>query len=120
MYVECAWIAPVFIRSRALHRIGGFDVGLFKQGEPGVWQDCVLSYASWTAGWRVGVFDANFKRGVGGHGSSSSKKKIALRAAVWKKAHRACDDRYERGYIRERVLDLNDGLLTPRYSNDTR
>lgn len=119
MYVECGWIAPLFIRARALHRIGGLDVALFKQGEPGVWQDCVLSYTAWTAGWRVGVFNANFKRGVGGHGSASSKKKIQMRAAVWFKAKTAVDKRYDREYVKERVLGLNDATLAARYANET-
>ena len=117
MYVECAWIAPLFIRSEALHRLGGLDVGLFKIREPGVWQDCVLSYASWTAGWRVGVFDAGFQRGVGGHGSTSSKSKVEMRATVWKKAKEAVDTRYDRQFIHEHVLLLNNRTLMPRFDS---
>lgn len=119
MYVECGWIAPLIIRSKALHRIGGLDIGLFKVGEPGVWQDCVISYAAWTAGWRVGVYNAEFQRGVGGHGSASSPRKIKMRNTVWQKAKDAVDSRYDRNYIRERVLDLNEATLTPRYANVT-
>ncbi|KAI0564743.1 Glycosyltransferase 2 [Gracilaria domingensis] len=87
-----------FLSSRTLHpfmyvELGGLDVGLFLAGEPGVWQDCVLSYAAWNAGWRVGVYDSNFQRGVGGHGSASSPSKIKLRGDVWKKAKNAVDRR---------------------------
>lgn len=117
MYVECAWIAPLFIRSESLHRLGGLDVGLFNAGEPGVWQDCVLSYAAWTAGWRVGVYDSNFQRGVGGHGSASSPSKVKLRGIVWKKAKDAVDQRYDRAYIHQHVLSLNNQTL-PRFESD--
>ncbi len=61
----------------------------------------------------------SFSGGVGGHGSASSKKKIRMREAVWRKAKDAVDKRYERDYIRERVLDLNEATLTPRYPNVT-
>lgn len=115
MYAECAWIAPVFIRSESLHRVGGFDVGLFRVREPGVWQDCVLSYAAWTAGWRVGVYDAGFRRGIGGHGSTSSPAKTKMREVVWKRAKEAADNRYDRTYIHEYVLALNNASLLHRY-----
>lgn len=115
MYVECAWIAPVFIRSEALHRVGGLDVGLFRVKEPGVWQDCVLSYAAWTAGWRVGVYDAGFQRGVGGHGSTSSPSKAKMRDVVWKRAKEAVDTRYDRSYIHDHILALNNATLLPRF-----
>lgn len=118
MYVECAWIAPVFVRSEALHRVGGLDVGLFREKEPGVWQDCVLSYAAWTAGWRVGVYDAQFQRGVGGHGSTSSPEKAKMRDVVWKRAKEAVDLRYERGYIHQHVLALNNATLMKRYESE--
>lgn len=119
MYAECGWAAPLFIRSQALRRVGGLDVGLFKVREPGVWQDCVLSYASWTAGWRVGVYDSGFVRGVGGHGSTSSPKKAKLRGTIWKRAKTACDTRYDRAYIHNHVLMLNNQTLLPRYQNST-
>lgn len=115
MYVECAWIAPLFIRAKALRRMGGLDVGLFQQGEPGVWQDCVLSYAAWTAGWRVGVYDSMFKRGVGGHGSTSSPAKTKMREVVWKRAKLAVDERYDRAYVRQFALELNNRTLSARY-----
>lgn len=118
MYIECAWIAPVFIRSTALHRIGGLDVGLFRMREPGVWQDCVLSYAAWTAGWHVGVYDSEFRRGVGGHGSTSSPAKAKMRDTVWRRAKAAADARYDRPYIHEHVLALNNGTLMKRYDSE--
>lgn len=115
MYVECAWIAPVIVRAKALRRIGGFDVDVFNVGEPGVWQDCLLSYTAWAAGWRVGVYDAMFERGVGGHGSTSTKEKTAMRGKMWKKAKAVVDDRFERGFIRDHVLLLNNQTLKRRY-----
>lgn len=117
MYCECAWAAPLFIRAEALHRVGGLDVGLFNKGEPGVWQDCVLSYATWTAGWRVGVYDATFRRGVGGHGSTSSGEKTKMRGVVWQRAKKACDERYDRKYIHSHVLMLNNEALQQRYDH---
>ncbi|CDF36037.1 unnamed protein product [Chondrus crispus] len=118
MYAECAWIAPVFVRSEALHRVGGLDVGLFREKEPGVWQDCVLSYAAWTAGWRVGVYNAHFTRGVGGHGSTSSPAKAKMRDVVWRRAKQAVDIRYERQYIHEHILALNAATLMKRYGSE--
>lgn len=119
MYCECAWAAPLFIRAEALHRVGGLDVGLFGAGEPGVWQDCVLSYAAWTAGWRVGVYDSRFHRGIGGHGSTSSTDKALLRGFIWQRAKDACDTRYDREYIHSHVLMLNNQTLVRRYDNLT-
>lgn len=115
MYAECAWAAPLFIRAQALHRIGGLDIGLFRKREPGVWQDCVLSYASWTAGWRVGVYDSGFRRGVGGHGSTSSPEKTKLRAVLWRRAKDTCDARYDRPFIHTHVLSLNNQTLLKRF-----
>jgi len=118
MYVECAWIAPLFIRAEALKRVGGLDVGLFRLREPGVWQDCVISYAAWTAGWRVGVYDASFERGVGGHGSASSPAKVKMRDTVWRRAKAAVDSRYDRTYVREHVLSLNNRTLMTRFGGE--
>ena len=119
MYVECGWIAPLFIRSEALHRFGGLDVGLFHARQPGVWQDCILSYAAWTAGWRVGVYDSGFQRGVGGHGSTSSPEKTKMRGTVWKRAKDAADSRYDRAFVHHYVLSLNNQTLLPRFDSDT-
>lgn len=117
MYVECAWIAPVFVRAEALQRLGGLDVALFEMGQPGVWQDCVLSYAAWTAGWRVGVYDSGFQRGVGGHGSTSSEAKTKMRDVVWRKAKDAVDARYDRAYIHNHCLSLNNQTLLQRFES---
>lgn len=119
MYCECGWAAPLFIRAEALHRVGGLDVGLFDVREPGVWQDCILSYATWTAGWRVAVYDSKFQRGVGGHGSTRSKEKAKLRGTIWERAKYACDARYDRAYIHSHVLMLNNQTLIRRYDNVT-
>lgn len=115
MYVECAWIAPVIVRASVLRRVGGLDVDVFRAGEPGVWQDCLLSYAAWSAGWRVGVYDAMFKRGVGGHGSTSTKEKTKMRGKMWAKAKKVVDERFERKFIKEHVLQLNNQTLNWRY-----
>lgn len=111
MYVECAWIAPLLVRASTLRRIGGLDTDVFGVGEPGMWQDCLLSYAAWTAGWRVGVYDAAFKRGVGGHGSTSSPKKAKMRNTMWQRAKNVVDKRFERSYIRDHVLQVNNMTL---------
>jgi GT2 family glycosyltransferase len=115
MYVECGWIAPLFIRAEALRRVGGLDTHLFQPGEPGVWQDCVLGYTAWNAGWRVGVYDAGFQRGVGGHGSTSSKAKADLRQVMWQRAKYTSDVRFERQFVHAHVLELNNRSLTLRY-----
>lgn len=111
MYVECAWIAPLLVRASTLRRIGGLDTDVFGVGEPGMWQDCLLSYAAWTAGWRVGVYDAAFKRGVGGHGSTSSPEKAKMRNTMWQRAKNVVDKRFERSYIRDHVVQLNNATL---------
>lgn len=115
MYVECGWIAPLVVRAEVLRRVGGLDIDLFRQGEPGVWQDCVFSYAAWSAGWRVGVYDAKFQRGVGGHGSTSTEAKAKMREVVWKRAKDVADSRYERDFTRGVVLKLNNLTLDLRY-----
>lgn len=111
MYVECAWIAPLLVRASTLRRVGGLDTDVFGVGEPGMWQDCLLSYSAWTAGWRVGVYDAAFKRGVGGHGSTSSPKKAKMRNTMWQRAKKVVDERFERSYIRDHVVQLNNATL---------
>jgi GT2 family glycosyltransferase len=116
MYVECGWIAPLFVRAAVLRRVGGLDVELFNVGEPGMWQDCVLSYAAWSAGWRVGVYDAMFRRGIGGHGSTSTPKKAALRNTMWLKVKDTVDARFERNYVRDVALKINNQTLKWRYS----
>ncbi|GAB0490447.1 hypothetical protein MMPV_001684 [Pyropia vietnamensis] len=116
MYTECGWAAPLWIRSSAVRRTGGLDVDLFAPGQPGVWQDCVLSYAAWAAGGRVGVYDAGFRRGVGGHGTTRGTGGAERRAAVWLKARTAVDARYDRLHVRELAVDLNSRLLLPRYA----
>lgn len=115
MYVESAWIAPLLIRSTVLRRVGGLDVDVFEVGQPGMWQDILLSYATWAAGWRVGVYDAMFERGVGGHGSASTPEKARMRDTMWKKAKAVVDGRFERGFVREHVVQLNNRTLDWRY-----
>jgi GT2 family glycosyltransferase len=115
MYAECGWIAPLFVRAEVLRRVGGLDINLFKVGEPGMWQDCLLSYAAWSAGWRVGVYDAMFGRGVGGHGSTRSRRQARMRGIMWRKAKALADARFERDYVRDFALRLNNETLRRRY-----
>lgn len=118
MYAECGWAAPLWIRSSAVRRTGGLDVDLFAPGQPGVWQDCVFSYAAWAAGGRVGVYDAGFRRGVGGHGTTRGSGGAERRAAAWTKARTAVDARYDRSHVRELAVDLNRRLLRRRYAGE--
>lgn len=115
MYVECAWAAPLFVRAKAVHRMGGLDINLFKKRQPGVWQDCVLSYEAWKVGWRVGVYEAKFERGVGGHGSTKSKKSAKMRDTVWKAAKKYVDSSFDREYIGGFAMLLNNQTLDMRF-----
>lgn len=109
MYVECAWVGPLLVRSKALSRVGGFDLSLFPEGRPGVWHDCVLSSAGWASGWHVGVFHANFEYVEGGLDSSVSLKRIEFPIPD------TVLNRYDTASVHRSVLDLNDVALTARY-----
>jgi glycosyltransferase involved in cell wall biosynthesis len=114
MYVECVWIAPMFARRSLLRKAGGLELKIAKRGEPGVWQDCVLSYETWVNGYAVGVFDAAFVRGVGGHGSATSTRKIKQRELVWERAVAYTNRKYDRRRIHEFVVAHNSKTLTER------
>lgn len=114
MYVECAWIAPVFIRRDLLRKAGGLELAIAKRGEPGVWQDCVASYETWVNGYTVGIFDAPFARGVGGHGSATSPAKLKLRERVWQRAVAYTNRKYPRRKVHDYVVALNKRTLTKR------
>lgn len=114
MYAECVWIAPVFARRSLLEKAGGLDLAIAKRGEPGVWQDCVFSYEAWVNGFTVGVFGANFERGVGGHGSASSPEKIKQRERVWERAVAYSNRNYNRPKIHDYVVKLNNETLAKR------
>jgi len=114
MYVECAWIAPVFIRRDLLRKMGGLELAIAKRGEPGVWQDCVASYEAWVNGYTVGVYDAPFMRGVGGHGSATSDAKLKLRERVWQRAVAYTNRKYARRRVHEFVVALNERTLVKR------
>lgn len=114
MYVECAWIAPVFIRRDLLRKAGGLELAIAKRGEPGVWQDCVASYETWVNGYTVGIFDAPFARGVGGHGSATSPAKLKLRERVWQRAVAYTNRKYPRRKVHDHVVALNERTLTKR------
>lgn len=114
MYVECAWIAPVFIRRDLLRKAGGLELAIAKRGEPGVWQDCVASYETWVNGYTVGIYDAPFARGVGGHGSATSPAKLKLRERVWQRAVAYTNRKYPRRKVHDYVVALNERTLTKR------
>jgi glycosyltransferase involved in cell wall biosynthesis len=114
MYAECVWIAPVFARRSLLRKAGGLELTIAKLGEPGVWQDCVLSYETWVNGFSVGVFDASFERGVGGHGSATSRNKIKQRERVWERAVAYTNRRYYRRRIHDFVVKKNNKTLSKR------
>lgn len=115
MYAECVWIAPVFVRRSLIRKAGGLELTIAKTGEPGVWQDCVFSYEAWVSGFTVGLFDASFERGVGGHGSAASPEKVKQRARVWERAVAYTNRKYYRRRIHNFVVDLNNRTLTQRY-----
>lgn len=114
MYVECVWIAPIFARRSLLQRVGGLELTLAKRGEPGVWQDCIFSYEAWVSGFKVGVMNAPFERGVGGHGSATSSEKIKQRQLVWERAVAYANRKYDRRRIHGYVVDLNSRSLHKR------
>lgn len=115
MYAECVWIAPVFVRRSLLEKAGGLDLSIAKRGEPGVWQDCVFSYEAWVNGYTVGVFGAEFGRGVGGHGSATSPEKIKQRERVWERAVAYTNRHYNRPKIHDYVVKLNNETLLKRH-----
>jgi glycosyltransferase involved in cell wall biosynthesis len=115
MYVECVWIAPVFARRSLLRKAGGLELAIAKRGEPGVWQDCVFSYETWVNGFSVGVFDASFERGVGGHGSATSEEKVKQRERVWERAVAYTNRKYYRRRIHDYVGSLNNETLRSRF-----
>lgn len=114
MFVECAWIAPVFIRKSLVRKIGGLNLEIAKRGEPGVWQDCIYALEAWTNGFSVGVYHAPFKRGVGGHGSAKTQEKIKMRERVYDRAIALANRRYKRNTIHNMVLKRNADTLTAR------
>lgn len=114
MYTECVWIAPVFIRRSLLRKAGGLELAIAKVGEPGVWQDCVFSYEAWVNGYSVGVFSAPFERGVGGHGSATSKEKLLKRDRVWERAVAYTNRKYSRRRIHSIVKSKNRDYLKVR------
>lgn len=115
MYAECVWIAPVFVRRSLLRKAGGLELAIAKRGEPGMWQDCVFSYEAWVNGFTVGVFDAPFERGVGGHGSAASPEKLKQRERVWERAVAYTNRKYYRRRIHDYVVNLNNESLKKRF-----
>lgn len=114
MYAECVWIAPVFIRRSLLRKAGGLELTIAKRGEPGVWQDCVFSYEAWVNGYTVGVYNAPFQRGVGGHGSASSMLKVKQRERVYERAIAYTNRKFPRRRIHDKIVAMNNETLKPR------
>lgn len=114
MFVECAWNAPLFVRRSLIKVAGGLNLDITKQGEPGVWQDCVYAYEAWDKGFSVAVFDAPFVRGVGGHGSASSPAKLKLRDKVWKRAVGITKKLYNRRKTHNMAKKRNEEQLLKR------
>lgn len=117
MYSECTWIAPMFIRSGLLKKVNGLDLNIAKRGEPGVWQDCILSYEAWMNGFTVGTFHVPFERGIGGHGSASTPLKVKLRERVYDRAVGHANRQFPRRRIKQLVNSLNKQTLSPRQFN---
>eukprot|EP00177_Eucheuma_denticulatum_P006748 GFKZ01012264.1.p1 GENE.GFKZ01012264.1~~GFKZ01012264.1.p1 ORF type:complete len:415 (-),score=49.18 GFKZ01012264.1:203-1447(-) len=115
MYAECVWIAPVFIRRSLLRKAGGLKLSIAKRGEPGVWQDCVLSYEAWVNGFSVGTYSAKFERGVGGHGSATSTLKVKQRERVYERAVAYTNRKFPRRRIHDSIVALNNNTLRPRF-----
>lgn len=114
MFVECAWIAPLFVRRTLLRKAGGLELAIAKRGEPGVWQDCVFGYQAWVNGFSVAVFDAPFERGVGGHGSAATSEKVEQRKRVWERAVAYTNQKFSRKRIHKLVEERNKKLLKER------
>lgn len=114
MFVECAWIAPVFVRRALLRKAGGLELAIAKQGEPGVWQDCVFGYEAWVNGFSVAVYSAPFERGVGGHGSAASMEKLMQRKRVYERAVAYTNQKYARRRIHKLVVERNRRMLRER------
>lgn len=114
MYVECAWIAPLFVRRSLLRKAGGLELTIAKRGEPGVWQDCVFSYEAWVNGYTVGAFSARFERGAGGHGSATSPLKVKQRERVYERAIAFANRKFARRRIHESIVALNNKTLHVR------
>lgn len=69
-YVDAVGIGPLFVRRSSFLELGGFDLGLSRPGEPGIWLDFELCLRAWTQGGRVAVFASEpFERNVGGQGT---------------------------------------------------
>jgi len=70
MFVDAAWIGPMFFRRDAFRALGGFDLRLSGPGEPGIWLDYDICMRMWLSGRQVGLFGtAPFRRNVGGQGT---------------------------------------------------
>lgn len=70
MFVDAAWIGPMFFRRDAYLALGGFDPRFSGPGEPGIWLDYDISLRAWLSGKQVGIScTAPFRRRVGGQGT---------------------------------------------------
>lgn len=111
MFTECVWLAPLFIRRSLLRKAGGLELSIAKRGEPGVWQECVLSYEAWVNGFSVGVFNAPFERSAGGYSLDADEK---LAGRVYERAVAYANRKYSRRRIHDYVALKNTKKLKPR------
>lgn len=114
MYSECTWNAPLFIRKDVVTEVGGLDVSIARQGEEGVWQDCMFSYEAWMKGFTVGTFHVAFDREVGRRRRGSSAMDIKLRNRVYGQAVGHANRKFPRRKIHDAVQSLNQQTLWPR------
>lgn len=114
MYSECTWSAPLFIRKDVVNEVGGLDLTIAKQGEQGVWQDCMFSYDAWMKGFTVGTFHVAFEREIGRRGPGSSAMNMKLRNRVYGRAVGHANRKFPRRRIHDAVQSLNQQTLWPR------
>ena len=116
-----AWLAPLCVRADVWNDLGGFDESLALSGEPGIGLDIHLSLRAGVLGYAVGVFGALFQRGVGGHGTVSSKEKTQLRlrkrAEIGARIRGVAGCRWPPEML-ERARLLNEELLERRPGTD--
>lgn len=114
MYSECTWSSPLFIRKDVVNEVGGLDLTIARQGEQGVWQDCMFSYEAWMKGFTVGTFHVPFDRELGRRGPRSSAMNIKLRNRVYGRAVGYANRKFPRRRIHDAVQSLNQQTLWSR------
>ncbi len=113
MFVDAAWIGPMFFRREVFLELGGFDLAFSGPGEPGIWLDYDISLRAWLSGRQVGVYRSSpFRRRVGGQGT------LMFTGGKRAENYRRNQAYVERTYggeveaLHRRIAELNDGLRT--------